>query len=104
MCNVGDANLIPGPERSPGGGHDSPLQYSHLENPMDRGAWQAIRKSQKESDTTEHAHKLIKSLKCKLAQGSLDTTVDRDDPWPQGSCSLVRRQSLKQEQHSVITA
>ena len=28
--------------RSPGGGHDNPFQYSHLENPMDRGAWQAI--------------------------------------------------------------
>ena len=59
---------------------------------------------QKESETTEHAHKLIKSLKCKLAQGSVDTAVDRDDPWPQGSCSPVRRLSLKQEEHSVITA
>ena len=28
--------------RSPGGGHDNPLQYSCLENPMDRGAWWAI--------------------------------------------------------------
>ena len=28
-------------ERSPGGGHDNPLQYSYLENPMDRGAWRA---------------------------------------------------------------
>ena len=36
-----DANLIPGWGRSPGGGHVSPLQYSCLENPMDRGAWQA---------------------------------------------------------------
>ena len=32
---------IPGSERSPGGEHDNPLQYSCLENPMDRGAWQA---------------------------------------------------------------
>ena len=31
--------LIPGSGRSPGGGHDNPLQYSCLENPMDRGAW-----------------------------------------------------------------
>ena len=36
-----DAGLIPGSGRSPGGGHDNPLQYSRLENPMDRGAWQA---------------------------------------------------------------
>ena len=33
------ADSIPGLERSPGGGHDYPLQYSCLENPMDRGAW-----------------------------------------------------------------
>jgi len=31
--------LIPGWERSPGGGQDNPLQYSGLGNPMDRGAW-----------------------------------------------------------------
>jgi len=44
-CNagdIGDANLIPGLVRSPGEGHGNPLQYSYLENPMDRGAWQAI--------------------------------------------------------------
>ena len=35
-----DADLIPGLGRSPGGGHIHPLQYSCLENPMDRGAWQ----------------------------------------------------------------
>ena len=43
-CNAGDAgdmSSIPGLERSPGGGHGSPLQYSCLENPIDRGAWQA---------------------------------------------------------------
>ena len=41
-ANAGDirnAGLIPGSERSPGGGHGNPLQYSCLENPMDRGAW-----------------------------------------------------------------
>ena len=62
---------------------------------------------QKESDMTEHAPKLIKSLKCKLAQGSVDTAVDKDDPWPQGSCNPVRRQSLKQEQqgdHCLVGA
>ena len=37
-----DAGLIPGSGRSSGGGHGNPLQYSYLENPMDRGAWQAI--------------------------------------------------------------
>ena len=40
-CNVGDLGSIPGLGRSPGGGHGNPLQNSCLENPMDRGAWQA---------------------------------------------------------------
>ena len=42
-ANAGDraADLIPGSERSPGGGHGNPLQYFFLENPMDRGAWRA---------------------------------------------------------------
>ena len=39
--DIKDPGLIPGLEDSPGGGHDSPLQYSCLENPMDRGAWWA---------------------------------------------------------------
>ena len=38
---IRDEGLIPGSERSPGGGHGNPLQHSCLENPTDRGAWQA---------------------------------------------------------------
>ena len=38
-CNVGDAGLIPGLGTSPGEGNDNPLQYSCLENSMERGAW-----------------------------------------------------------------
>ena len=38
-CNAGDLGSIPGLGRSSGGGHGHPLQYSCLENPMDRGAW-----------------------------------------------------------------
>ena len=38
---VRDLGSVPGLERSPGGGHGNPLQYSCLENPMDRGAWWA---------------------------------------------------------------
>ena len=37
--DAGDAGLIPGLERSPGGGNGNPPQYSSLENSMDRGAW-----------------------------------------------------------------
>ena len=38
-CSVGDSGSIPGLKRSPGGGHGNSLQYSCLENSMDRGAW-----------------------------------------------------------------
>ena len=38
-CNAGDPGSIPGLGRSPGEGNGNPLQYSCLENPMDRGAW-----------------------------------------------------------------
>ena len=41
-CNAGDLGLTPGSGRSPGEGNGNPLQYSCLENPMDRGAWRAI--------------------------------------------------------------
>ena len=70
---AGDEGSVPGLGRSPGGGHGNPLQYSCLENPMDRGAWWAtmwrIPRTEepggynpwvhKESDRTEvtlHAH------------------------------------------------
>ena len=39
--DTGDPGSVTGWEKSPGGGHDNPLQYSCLENPMDRGAWWA---------------------------------------------------------------
>ena len=40
-CNAGDLGSIPGSGRPPGEGHGNPLQYSCLENSMDRGVWQA---------------------------------------------------------------
>ena len=52
--DIRDAGLIPGLERSPGEGNGNPLQFSCLENPMDRGAWQAIiHRVAKKLDTTE---------------------------------------------------
>ena len=56
LANAGDirdASLIPGSGRSTGGGHGNPLQYSCLENSMDRGAWQAIVFRVTESDMTQ---------------------------------------------------
>ena len=72
-CNAGDTGetgLIPGLGRCPGGGHGNPLQYSCLENPMDRGAWQeslAGSRTQgcEESgiiEATEHAHARILNM------------------------------------------
>ena len=56
--NAGDAGLIPGWERSPGGENDNLLQYSCLGNPMDRGAWQdTVHGVPKEWDMTEHPHR-----------------------------------------------
>ena len=40
ICSAADAGSIPGSGRSPGGRHGNPLQYSWLENPMDREDWQ----------------------------------------------------------------
>ena len=40
-CKAGDPGLIPGSGRSPGEGNDNPLQYTCLENSMDRGTWWA---------------------------------------------------------------
>ena len=53
-ASVGDMGLIPGLGRSPGEGNGNPLQYSCLENPMDRGAWWAtVYRVAKELDTTQ---------------------------------------------------
>ena len=52
-ANVGDMGLIPGLGRSSGEGHDNGLQYSCLENPMDRAAWWAtVHEVSKELDRT----------------------------------------------------
>ena len=46
-----DASSIPGLGRSPAGGNGSPLQYSCLENPMDRGVWRATEQRATKSRT-----------------------------------------------------
>ena len=52
-ANPGDLSSIPGSGRSPGEGNGNPLQYSCLEDPLDRGAWWATIHSVAETDMTE---------------------------------------------------
>ena len=64
-----DIGLIPGLGRSPGVGNDNPLQYSCLENSMDRGVWWAtIHGMAKELDMTGHTQDIssVQSLSCVL--------------------------------------
>ena len=58
-CNAGDVGLIPGSGRYPGVGNDNLLQYSCLENSMDRGAWQATVLGVAKSWTRLRPHSII---------------------------------------------
>ena len=62
-CNVGDESSIPGLGTSPGEENGKPLQYSCLENPMDRGACLATtHRVAKESDMTQQLHSLTHAI------------------------------------------
>ena len=60
-ANAEDVGLIPGSGRSPGVGNHNPLQYSCLENSMDRGAWWATVHGVSELGTTEHTYTNLKT-------------------------------------------
>ena len=70
----GDAALIPGSGRSPGGGNGNPLQYSYLGNPMDRGAWRAtvhgVAKSRTRLSDWAWARALLTGVREVLPKGS----------------------------------
>ena len=90
--NAGDPRSIPGLGRSQRKGNGNPLQHSCLENPIDRGVWQAIIHGVSESDTTElltHTHvslkELVQELRTFLAvqwlRLHLPPQVHGFDPW-----------------------
>ena len=64
--DIRDAGSIPGPGRSPGGGHGNPLQYSCLEDPMDREAWRnivhGVAKQLDRTEATWHMYTNVKLL------------------------------------------
>ena len=69
---TGEAGSVPGAGRSPGGGHGNPLQYSCLENRMDRGAW---------STTVHRVAKGRTRLRTKLQQHMYMASGFLDDTW-----------------------
>ena len=89
-CNVGDPGSIPGLGRSPGGGHDNPLQYSCLENPMDRKAWWATI-----SGVTRVSHDLAaKPSTTTVFQFSHSVVSNSLQPHGQASLSITNSWSL----------
>ena len=78
---VGDPGLIPGSGRSPGGGNGNPLQYSCLENPMDRGAWQAAVHGIAKSDTTELISACLVLLSISFKRTTCCLLYSPVEPW-----------------------
>ena len=95
--------MIPGLGRSPGKGRGNPLQYSYLENPLDRGAWWiTVHGVTKESDTTEmtqHTHRrtqLPPPYQLQASPGCISTqrTGRQEEPqFPEGQLSRAGRDS-----------
>ena len=84
-----DAGSIPESGRSPGGGHGNPLQYSCLENPMDRGAWRAtihkvtksqVRLKQRSTQAPMTHHLLSRSAAHSPFPGILDSNSSAVEP------------------------
>ena len=78
--DTGDSNFVPGLERSLGVGNGSPLQYSCLENPMDRGAWCATVHGVTKSWTQLNMHTLPPPLPPTQCQAVLVTPICKGSP------------------------
>ena len=97
-CNTedaGDTCSIPGLGRSPEEGNGSPLRYSCLENPMDRGAWQATVHGAAESDTTGQLTLLLIQRR-----GLWEESGDWEGK-EEGGSAPCRHQRMTREPHAV---
>ena len=81
-ASAGDVGSIPGSGRSPGGGHGNPLQYSCLENPMDRGAWQATVHMVAKSQTWLKWLSTRACMHCNVWCGTLKSSRILSPTWP----------------------
>ena len=89
--NARDLGLIPGSGRSPGGGNGNPLQYSCLENPMDRGAWRATVHGVAKSRTQ------LKQLAHELLQSQDDIEPEHKSIWFQRRGNIFSKQRMRQK-------
>ena len=85
-CNVGDLGSISGLGRSPGEANGNPLQYSHLENPMDKGAQQATVHGVAKLNTTER-------LNTSFPFKAKETAEGLSQEGPVGSCLVTTGES-----------
>ena len=73
--DIRDTGSIPGWGRSPGRGHDNPLQYSCLRNPIDKGAWQA---TVQRVSLVSKSQTQLKQLNTHTHTGQINTEENRD--------------------------
>ena len=97
--SMGDSGLIPGSWRCPGGGHSNPLQYSCLENSMDRGpgGLQSIRLQRVEHDWSYLAciHPYVCVIYCQSLQDFWTSPCEVCDVLVFSSCTLTRHKRFQ---------
>ena len=91
--DAGDPSLIPGSGRSPGEGNGNALQRSHLENSMDRGAWELQPMGVTQISAAKHIKFIIFSCKCAMCQAILPGGSPPLMTQRSGSCFLSSQQT-----------
>ena len=86
---MGDSGSIPGLGRYPGEGNGNPLQYSCLENPMDKGTWRATVHGVAESDTTKHLTLITLISLSTIPRGFPDISIGKESACNDGDPGSV---------------